>query len=202
MLRFVLPSTILLTALPAAAERPTPAEMTEAKDLGEACTEARDMLPATATCTVRSKVDIKGFGTAELLEIQHAEITQYAISLRMPTTYLVSSPVQFVSSNCGMMKCDVIDRMVPKLRALKNGMVALEISIQAHHEYTDERGPKVKQVITDRWDQASIIVCGGRAGSIECVNREWGGRYNSCTVKVGDDGNVTSSCTTTEPVGL
>ncbi len=203
MLRFVVvPSTILLTALPAAAERPAPTEMTEVKDAAEACAEAHDTLPSTAKCSVVGKVEVKGLGTAELVVVDGGEVVQYAIAIRTAGKQLVSERLMLVAHNCGMMKCDVIDRQQPKLRALRNGTVALEVTVQAHHEYTDERGPKAKQVTTDRWDQVSIIACGNRSGAIECVTREWGGRHNSCKAKLGDDGSVTTSCTTTEPVGL
>lgn len=187
--RLVLPA-LLLAASPALA---APQEMTAAADLAGACAAIRGSIAPAAPCKVISKV-----GSAQLISIRADMIAHYAIVIQISGTLRVSEPIEIIEQNCGMMKCDHVDRVTPALRVLGNGAVALELAMQLHHEVTRDDGTRATRAITERWDQTSMLVCDPNLDT--CLAREWGGRGNSCRVKLAAaTGQVTATCVTTEP---
>jgi hypothetical protein len=72
--------------------------------------------------------------------------------------------------------------------------VVLSVATAGHHEHTADDGKRARQVIDDRWTATSLISCRDST----CTRRDIGGRNNSCTVKLANDGTLTSTCVATE----
>jgi hypothetical protein len=176
-----------------------------AKPMGHAtssdglCYALRKDLDAKLACKSVAHVKLAGGATADLYAVK-SDVIRYAVVITDNRSSATSEPVELLTEDCGMMKCDLLDGQTPKLRAIGHGaMAVLELSAKFHHETHDDKVPKV----TGRWSTYDAILCGKNSGSAyTCVTRHRGGRDHSCTARLADDGTLTSRCEDVEQLTL
>jgi hypothetical protein len=205
MLRLSLLAAFVVPFVPtiAAASPPTLTPMTEVADTAALCKELRGTLDATLTCKAISKVAVKGIGDVEVWSASDNYVTAYVVAINDGSKRWMAERIEVVVSNCGMMKCDIVDSHKPRTpRALKTytPSVAIEFPLELHHEHTADDGKKGWQVTDDRWSAMQIVTCGKVKGVLTCGAQSWGGRHNSCKVTLDNAGGVTASCTSTDLV--
>ena len=173
--------------------------MTHVSDSDGACAPLRKDLDPKLACKSVAHAKLAGGATADLYAVK-SDVVRYAVVITDGGAGATSEPVELVASDCGMMKCDVLDAQTPKLRAVHHGaMVVLEVSAKLHHETHDGGTPKT----SGRWQTYDAIVCGKAAsGTYTCVSRHKGGRDHSCTATLADDGTLTSRCEDVETLTL
>jgi hypothetical protein len=180
-------------------DAPVAKPMAHITDSDGVCGPLRKDLDAKLECKAIAHAKLAGSATADLYAVK-ADVTRYAVVVTDGGASAASEPIELLGSDCGMMKCDVLDGQTPKLRALHKGaMVALELVAKYHHETHDSGTPK----IAGRWQTYDAIVCGKAAsGAYTCVTRHRGARDHSCTAKLADDGALTSHCDDVEMLTL
>lgn len=127
---------------------------------------------------------VKGFGSVELYVASGDAATRYAVVATSAGKLWMSEPV---------VPAEVLDPGRPTLRVVTAGGRTFAVAVLAqtyHHE-------------KDRWSGATLIACGqGAKGQATCNTRTWGGRGNSCKVKLAPDGQVIASCDTRDAIAI
>src|SRR6185437_9463672 len=124
--------------------------------VADACAPLRKDLDAKLACKPVAHAKLAGGATADLYAV-NSDVIRYAVVVTDGGASATSEPIELLGSDCGMMKCDVLDRQTPTLRALHKGaMVALELVAKYHHETHDTGTP----TIAGRWQTYDAILCG------------------------------------------
>lgn len=180
-------------------DAPIARPMAHVADSDAVCASLRKDLDPKLACKAIAHAKLAGGATADLYAVK-ADVIRYAVVVTDGGASATSEPVDLVASDCGMMKCDIIDAQTPKLRAVQHGaMVVLEVSARFHHETHDGGTPKT----SGRWQTYDAILCGkSPSGAYTCVARHRGARDHSCTAKLADDGTLTSRCDDVEILTL
>ncbi len=179
-------------------DAPVAKPMTHVTDKDAACAALRKELDAKLECKAIAHAKL-GAAAADLYAVE-GDVTRYAVVITDGGASAMSEPLELVASDCGMMKCEILDAHAPKLRALHKGaMVVLEVVAKYHHETHDSGVSKS----TGRWQTYDAIACGKAAsGAYTCVTRHRGGRDHSCTATLADDATLTSKCEDVETLTL
>jgi hypothetical protein len=180
-------------------DAPIARPMTHVSDSDGVCAPLRKDLDAKLECKAVAHAKLAGGATADLYAVK-SDVLRYAVVVTDGGASATSEPVELVASDCGMMKCDILDAQTPKLRAVQHGaMVVFEVSAKFHHETHDAGAPKT----SGRWQTYDAIACGKAvSATYTCVARHKGGRDHSCTAKLADDGTLTSRCDDVETITL
>jgi hypothetical protein len=181
---------------------PAPAPMTPVADLAAVCRELRDDLDATVACKRVAGARLAGGATVEIHAVVDERI-RYAVVVTAGGKLAMSTPVELSPSDCGMMKCDILEQHKPSLRVVRGGAVALlEITARYHHEQHDPESSKPRSTITERWRAYDYVACGkASSGALTCLARHHGDRGHSCTGRV-TGADVTLTCDDVEPLLL
>lgn len=139
---------------------------------------------AKARCRSVAGTAVKTFGTVELYVATGDAATRYAVVATSGGKLWMSDAIA---------PAEVLDPGRPTLRVATAGGRAFAVAVIAqtyHHE-------------KERWNGATLIACGpGAKGQATCTARTWGGRGNSCKVKLAPDGQVIASCDTKDAIAI
>ena len=198
-MRIVLALLLLAPALAHADDdAPVAKPMTHISDSDGVCGVLRKDLDAKLDCKAIAHARL-GAATAELYAVK-GPVTRYAVVITDGGASAVSEPLELVASDCGMMKCDVLDAKSAKLRVLHKGaMVVVEVVAKYHHEMHDTGTSR----LGGRWQTYDAIACGkNTGGAYTCVTRHKGALDHSCTATLADDATLTSKCEDVETLTL
>jgi hypothetical protein len=151
-------------------------------------------------CTSAAKSTVRDVGNVELY-VAKGDVVRYAIVVAKDGKTLMSAPLELMTSDCGMQKCDLLDDHKPALRTLSingKGVAGALVEQKFHHEHSDDSSGKNKQVVDDRWTATTVIAC----SATKCLEKTWGGRHNACKVQLKNDGTTVASCETTDSLSV
>ena len=134
--------------------------LTQINDPGDACARLREKMDPKGTCTSAGKVTAKAGWTFEVIAAADPGTVSYGIVIMLDGKPWVSQPIELVLQNCGMQKCDLLDRHKPKpprVLDTQTPAVAVEFLLRSHHEHTDDSSGKAKQVTTGEGSAAHYI---------------------------------------------
>ena len=139
---------------------------------------------AKTRCRSVAGTAVKDFGSVELYVATGDSATRYAVVATSGGKLWMSDPIA---------PAEVLDPGRPTLRVVTAAGRSFAVAVLAqtyHHE-------------KDRWSGATLIACGQAAkGQATCTVRTWGGRGNSCKVKLAPDGQVIASCDTKDAIAI
>ena len=198
------------TAFADSGHKTTP--MTPVTDTAAACTQLSKVIGSDKIkCTSVGKKTIKSIGDVELWAALGSETARYALTITADKKTYMSPPVELlVSDTCSDRSAELCTWLVdktPKLRVLHEvapvgDVGAFEVASRHKHKVTGGPTPaKNKDVFYDGYD---AVACGkSPKGDLVCTTFHWGGeRDQSCTGALGDDGEVSLTCKSSDVVSI
>ena len=204
-MRIVLAILLLALSSPLAhADDDAPvAQPTKPIDTADAlCPAVRGDLDAKLPCKKSGHAKLATGATAEGISVTDQGVAHYAVLITDGDRMFVSQPLEVALGDCAMMKCMIVDKVTPKLHAVRKGeLVVLELAVTEHMQHTD---PNTGKHSNDRpRHNVYVIACGKNGdGPPACVQRQAGDTQRSCTGSVDSDGNLVTTCDDSEYLGL
>jgi len=160
--------------------------MTALPDSTAVCKELTASDPK-ATCKSVMGSTVKDFGNVQLY-VATGEARRYALVATVGGKLWRSEPLVLAPSG------DVLDASKPALRVVTARGRAYAVAVIAQSYHHDK----------DRWSVTTLIACGPKAegGGATCNTRTWGGRGNSCKLKLGADAQLIASCDTRDAIAI
>ena len=159
--------------------------MTALPDTTAVCKELTADDPK-ATCKSVMGSTVKDFGTVQLY-VATGEARRFALVATVGGKLWRSEPFVVGPSE------NVLDGTKPALRVVKANGRTFAVAVIAQSYRRDK----------DRWTVTTLIACGPKAaGGATCNTRTWGGRGNSCKLKLGADAQLIASCDTRDAIAI
>ena len=138
---------------------------------------------AKAKCKNIAGTSVTDFGMVQLYASTSDAPTRYALVATVGGKLWMSETIA---------PAEVLDPGRPTLRVVTIGGRKVAVAVLAqtyHHE-------------KERWTAATLLACGPGAKGATCATRTWGGRGNSCKVKLAADAQVIASCDTKDAIAI